>query len=34
MVQTLVVDRTEPTDEDLAALEDIKSTVQQFTGHI
>lgn len=33
MVQTLVVDRTEPTDEDLAALEAIKSTVQQFTGH-
>jgi hypothetical protein len=32
MVQALVVDRTEPTDEDLAALEAIKSTVQQFTG--
>lgn len=34
MVQTLVVDRTDPTDEDLAALEAIKSTVQQFTGQI
>lgn len=32
MVQTLVVDRTEPTGEDLAALEAIKSTEQQFTG--
>ena len=34
MVQTLVVDRTEPTEADLTALEAIKSTVQQFTGQI
>jgi hypothetical protein len=31
-VQTLDVDRTEPTDEDLAALDAIKSTVREFTG--
>ncbi|MFF2032496.1 hypothetical protein [Arthrobacter sp. NPDC058192] len=34
MVQMLEIDRTEPTESDLAALETIKSTVQQFTGHI
>lgn len=32
MVQTLTVDRTEPTDEDLAELESLKSTVKRFTG--
>jgi len=32
MVQTLLVVRTEPTAADLAALETIKSTVQQFTA--
>ena len=34
MVQTLEIDRTEPTEPDLAALEAIKSAVQQFTGQI
>ena len=34
MIQTLVVDRTEPTAADLAALAAIKSAVQQFTGKI
>jgi hypothetical protein len=32
MVQTLDIDRTEPTEADLAALEAIKSTVREFTG--
>jgi hypothetical protein len=32
MVQTLAIERTEPTGEDLAALEAIKSTVKVFMG--
>lgn len=31
-VQTLIIDRTEPTDKDLAALESLKSTVKGFPG--
>jgi len=34
MVQSLTIDRTEPTDEDRAALEHLKSTVKQFPGTI
>lgn len=32
MVQTLVIDRTEPTDDDLAALESLKSNVNHCPG--
>lgn len=32
MIQTMDIAGTEPTEEDLAALEAIKSTVQEFTG--
>ncbi len=32
MVQSLTIDRTEPTDEDRAVLEHLKSTVKQFPG--
>lgn len=32
MVQTLTIDRTEPTAEDLADLEDLKATVKPFPG--
>jgi hypothetical protein len=34
MVQTLTIDRTEPTDKDLADLERLKSTVKHFRGTI
>jgi hypothetical protein len=34
MVQTLVVERTEPTPDDLAALEALKSEVKEFSGQI
>lgn len=32
MIQSLTIGRTEPTGDDLAALQTIKSSVQQFTG--
>lgn len=32
MVQTLAITRTTPTDDDLAALEAIKTTVKEFSG--
>ena len=34
MVQTLIVDRTKPTDADLADLESLKSNVRRFRGTI
>lgn len=34
LVQTLSIDRTDPTDEDLTALERLKSTVKHFSGTI
>ena len=32
MVQSLIIDRTEPTGEDRAVLEHLKSTVKRFPG--
>ena len=34
MVQTLTIDRTEPTADDLAALAVLKSEVKEFAGHM